>query len=347
MFLIDGTSCKSNCYYQNLIVMDSNIEYLPQLNALLQTGQKANIAISVELAKGLGLHTVFLKPWLELMRMIHFKQRKSLQNSLELLFKFESIKLSVLNLKKNPEVVFLLPNLKNLYLNNNKITEIPESIGNLKNLEVLELANNQIRKLPIEIENLQNLKVLLLSNNSISILPDEFGKLKSLNTLYLNSNYIQKLPDSIDKLSNLKILNLSGNNNIYIDENAFFSLPNLTDINLKNCFINSINLCNEEKLFFVYNEKGNLSEIYGKRSRIVNLENCGCPNCRGSWLFCDDMNCFYYFDKYNMLCFETHQSEILQDSFHRNLKKYKVSPWVFSFIEYITPNFGGFEVVYL
>jgi Leucine rich repeat len=62
-----------------------------------------------------------------------------------------------------------LPNLKELYLNDNDFTGLPAEVGQLSKLEVLNLANNHhLTGLPHELGNLKNLKVLDLRGTPFS-----------------------------------------------------------------------------------------------------------------------------------------------------------------------------------
>jgi Leucine-rich repeat (LRR) protein len=65
--------------------------------------------------------------------------------------------------------VRLLPNLKELYLNDNDFTGLPAELGQLSKLEVLNLANNrQLTGLPQELGNLKHLRILDLRGTSFS-----------------------------------------------------------------------------------------------------------------------------------------------------------------------------------
>lgn len=60
----------------------------------------------------------------------------------------------------------LNPNLRKLYLGNNKIEEIPEEVQELRNLRELSIMNNKLRNLPPELSALKGtLTVLDLENN--------------------------------------------------------------------------------------------------------------------------------------------------------------------------------------
>src|SRR5271165_3804520 len=99
-----------------------------------------------------------------------------------------------------------LINLQQLYLYDNKITQIPIEIGQLINLRQLDLYNNQITQIPIEIGQLINLQQLYLYNNQISQIPIEIGQLINLHKLSLSNNQITQIPIEIRNMANYNIL---------------------------------------------------------------------------------------------------------------------------------------------
>ncbi|MFK8012443.1 MAG: leucine-rich repeat domain-containing protein [Marinicellaceae bacterium] len=100
-----------------------------------------------------------------------------------------------------------LPNLKNIYIGNSKLTgNIPTEIGSLDNLENVFLNGNQLLGvIPEEIGNLNLLKNLDLAENKLSgTLPFSIGGMTSLETLSINSNKLSGvIPSSIANLQNM------------------------------------------------------------------------------------------------------------------------------------------------
>ncbi len=84
--------------------------------------------------------------------------------NLEELFLNDEINFS---LSANIEVISLLPRLKILHLENDKLDQLPKEIFKLQGLEVLYLNNNNFEKLPMEIMDLKNLKYLDLHDNKL------------------------------------------------------------------------------------------------------------------------------------------------------------------------------------
>ena len=130
---------------------------------------------------------------------------------------FDTLDLSNLQLTTNQLNSLLiiieerLPNLKKLFLDNNKIKVLPKEIANLLKLEDLELDNNEISELPVEIGKLVELKSLFLGANNLLELPVEIGDLCSLEYLSLPANLLIEVPDTLNKLGELEELNLDGN----------------------------------------------------------------------------------------------------------------------------------------
>ncbi|MGM0519797.1 MAG: hypothetical protein ACQERD_09170 [Campylobacterota bacterium] len=82
----------------------------------------------------------------------------------------ETLNLSDQNLEKIPHHIFLLKDLKKLYLWNNNISNLPKEIKNL------DLSSNMVKNVPSWLLNLENLRRLCIENNKIEKLPDELIK---------------------------------------------------------------------------------------------------------------------------------------------------------------------------
>ena len=124
-------------------------------------------------------------------------------------------------------------NLKNLYLDSNRIQEIKGL--NFPNLEELNLADNYIRKIE-NLEGCPRLKILNLSYNNIHILENIKNNIY-LENINLSNQYIPNFIyfmikiNSIPSPCSLKILNLENVNMVTIPK-IFF--PFLEEINIKN-----------------------------------------------------------------------------------------------------------------
>ncbi|HKC37449.1 MAG TPA: leucine-rich repeat domain-containing protein [Chitinophagaceae bacterium] len=103
-----------------------------------------------------------------------------------------------------PKDILKLENLKELYLNEQKITSIPEDIGKLKNLEILDLVDNDINEIDTAICNCKNLRDLRIGGTKIEILPDCLTRLGSLTNLTIQSNTVNTLMDELRRFKTLK-----------------------------------------------------------------------------------------------------------------------------------------------
>jgi Leucine-rich repeat (LRR) protein len=164
--------------------------------------------------------------------------------------KSEVLHISRFDIKKLPEELWGLTELKKLHIFEGLVNEIPEDIGNLTNLENLTimvksldyipkaigkltklkrltincacqivkkfseykpLGKAALSELPSEIGNLKNLEHFELCCTSIKTLPREIGNLTNLTYLDLSSNSIESLPCELVNLEKLKSIFLSGN----------------------------------------------------------------------------------------------------------------------------------------
>ncbi|MFX0101993.1 MAG: leucine-rich repeat domain-containing protein [Candidatus Hodarchaeota archaeon] len=87
------------------------------------------------------------------------------------------VKLKLLNksLKKLPESIGNLNQLRLLHVMDNELELVPDSIVNLVKLEDLGLAFNKIAEFPRLVEKLTSLKVLDLAENKIEAYPESIG----------------------------------------------------------------------------------------------------------------------------------------------------------------------------
>ncbi|OAY23891.1 DNA damage-repair/toleration protein DRT100 [Manihot esculenta] len=116
---------------------------------------------------------------------------------------------------KFPDLIFGLPKLKFVYIENNKLSgQIPNNIRRLTQLEVLSLQGNQFTgSIPSSISELTELTQLKLGKNFLTgTIPLGISKLKSLTYLSLQHNKLSgSIPDFFSSFTNLRILELSHN----------------------------------------------------------------------------------------------------------------------------------------
>lgn len=149
---------------------------------------------------------------------------------------------------------FYLPNLQELYLNNNLVQKISSDLfADMKKLRVLEMHQNQIEivenfqepskyliKLQLShnklknirfIRNLNNLEYLILSNNAITTLETSLNAKEKLKELYLTNNRLTNI--SLPRLKSLRYLELKNNLIEYISTKDLRQCENLKTLNLK------------------------------------------------------------------------------------------------------------------
>ncbi|KAB8028495.1 leucine-rich repeat domain-containing protein [Fluviispira multicolorata] len=163
----------------------------------------------------------------------------------------QSVELLNLN-KNNIEDISYLGNFKNLrelWLQDNKISIISDSFANLTGLKVLDLSKNNITEIPDSFFRLTNLTVLNLNRNKLKMIPESIAQLKNLEKLYLNgksrktlknkclsffglqNGEITTIPESLTTLSKLRVLDLSYNLISDIPD-SFYNLSNLGELDI-------------------------------------------------------------------------------------------------------------------
>lgn len=115
------------------------------------------------------------------------------------------------SIRKIPNGVYELKDLKYLVINGTNLKKIKDKISKLSELEVLSISSGNLKELPNEIVSLSQLKILDISCNGIEKLPENMGTLQNLEVLILNNNNLNTIPESIVNLKNLKFLSISLN----------------------------------------------------------------------------------------------------------------------------------------
>ena len=118
---------------------------------------------------------------------IDMENNYSLSNLPESVWKLEELEVLGLggnNFSKISKKITKLPNLKYLFLENNKFTKIPEFIWDLTQLEVLGLGGNDIKEISPKLQefiqlrflNLRNIDFLGINSRSVGSIRDKSGK---------------------------------------------------------------------------------------------------------------------------------------------------------------------------
>jgi leucine-rich repeat protein SHOC2 len=88
-----------------------------------------------------------------------------------------------------------LINLRVIFLQSNRLTELPEDIVRLTNLEALLLNNNQLKAFPAGIQNWKKLRELNLQNNLFETFPAELAMLEdNLQIFSFEGNPLSSIP---------------------------------------------------------------------------------------------------------------------------------------------------------
>jgi hypothetical protein len=112
---------------------------------------------------------------------------------------------SGIGIKNIPENVFLLTQLKAVWLHENQIFKVPPEIGDLKEVTQIRLFSNNLKFLPAEIGQLRTLQVLWLQKNDLISLPRELGLCTNLTILNIAQNSrLTQLPIELNTLKDLK-----------------------------------------------------------------------------------------------------------------------------------------------
>lgn len=119
-------------------------------------------------------------------------------------------KLTSLILERNQltELPKLPPQLKSLFVGENRLTKWPREIVALPNLKALSLCKNQLGALPLDFEFPQRIKLLDLSDLSLDQIPFQLQKLQRLQSLYLNHSPLAAFPEDISCWPSLQFVSL-------------------------------------------------------------------------------------------------------------------------------------------
>jgi Leucine-rich repeat (LRR) protein len=148
----------------------------------------------------------------------------------------EYLKLTKFDLSYNElgeiPVQFRTPNILNMKMANNNISNIPIALGGYKEMVYLELDNNNISEIPSAVMGLPWLSSFYLSNNTLLELSPELGILPSLLYLFVDGNNLTEIPDSLFEAVGLLGLKFQ-NNEIGIVPPKIGQLVRLNNIDLR------------------------------------------------------------------------------------------------------------------
>lgn len=136
-------------------------------------------------------------------------------------------------------------NLKQLYLNDNQLSQVGRSdFKELDSLEKLDLSLNKITTIDAKaFEKLSHLVELNLAFNSLKKVPTAVNSLVSLKVLRLDNNQIATVSaGDFVRLSNLEQLLLNDNKISRIESGGFEGLTSLKQIDLRSNYLTELNV---------------------------------------------------------------------------------------------------------
>merc|ERR1719159_1920363 len=98
--------------------------------------------------------------------------------------------------------------LEELYVDQNRLTELVPEVCGLPKLKTLSLCHNLLPSLPAEVREMHGLTHLHLGDNVLAWIPPEIGACKELRTLYIHHNHFTALPASLHALQHLMEISL-------------------------------------------------------------------------------------------------------------------------------------------
>ena len=208
------------------------------------------------------------------------------------------------NLRKLPENIGDLINLKRIAVNSCQLSTLPESITQLKNLEALICNVNDLTSLPADWSEMKYLKVLNFERNKIETLPASLLKIESLERLELGFNCLLgeifankqlpiggltslikldlmyndllELPYDIGKLKNLEELNIYHNNIKFLPE-SIGGLGRIENLSMSQNQISSLPKSMKKMRIYEFSLHGNAFTDYKSMAKHF-------PKARRVWV---------------------------------------------------------------
>ncbi|KUG09120.1 leucine-rich repeat domain-containing protein [Solirubrum puertoriconensis] len=137
-------------------------------------------------------------------------------------------------LSKVNSLIFTLPELQEIRLKDNKISQISltkKADLSKSKIHKIDLSGNKLTAAPVLLTKLPTLRDINLSNNTIVTLDDKFMETKTLRKVSIASNPLAGLPASIVKLKDLNELDLANTMLIGLPD-SIGTLNNLTKLTL-------------------------------------------------------------------------------------------------------------------
>eukprot|EP01052_Picozoa_sp_SAG31_P026343 SAG31_NODE_2381_length_5829_cov_4.002967_3_plen_945_part_00 len=115
------------------------------------------------------------------------------------------------NLRELPGVIALMPDLRGLDVQKNKLENLPAGVGKLNKLDFLDCSHNALSELPTALGNLLEMQTLRAAGNKLTSLPATLEACQWLTELDLTANLLVELPSVVADLGGLRVLKVAGN----------------------------------------------------------------------------------------------------------------------------------------
>jgi Leucine-rich repeat (LRR) protein len=101
-------------------------------------------------------------------------------------------------IRKIPNGIYKLSNLRQLWISNNQLHELPSSMARMLTLKQLKARGNFIVSVAnVRFEQMDNLESLIMSDNQLLEIPATLAKIPKLKTLHISGNCLLDLPDTL------------------------------------------------------------------------------------------------------------------------------------------------------
>ncbi|KAG4074140.1 hypothetical protein HA402_014345 [Bradysia odoriphaga] len=111
------------------------------------------------------------------------------------------------NLRKLPENLSVLQNLRELMVSHNQLESLPSGINRMRNLELLDVSHNNLTEIN-PINCMSHLRILnIAANPKLFTLPNELATCDSLVDIVLSNEIVTHPPANVLELGTLQILN--------------------------------------------------------------------------------------------------------------------------------------------
>lgn len=118
--------------------------------------------------------------------------------------------------------------LRQVFVQNNRITNLPRSFAHMTSLKYLNISNNKFDQVPPVVCDIHSLVDLDLSFNSIQTFPVELARLVNLERLIMVGNRVKSFPPVCRKMTCLRELDCRRNS--IVDLSPLSDLPNLESL---------------------------------------------------------------------------------------------------------------------